>query len=493
MLPSPIDDRPYFLSTLTASPGERRLAGMVLLLSLLIFALLAPFAKVPLIPLGAFIPAYESSLVVLDLITVALLGGQYLTFHSRALLVLASGYLFTALITVTHALTFPGLYAPTGLLGAGPQTTAWLYMFWHGAFPLFVIAYTRLKTADSSPALSGKQAFGRMLAAGAAVLALVVGFTVLTTAGQDLLPAIMNGHRYTPAMVVVVTSVWMLSVIALGMLWLRRPHSVLDLWLMVVMCAWLIDIALSAILNQGRFDLGFYAGRVYGLLAASFVLLVLLAESGILYRKLMQLTETLRRLTLQDGLTGIANRRAFDSALDAECRRALRSNQPLALMMVDVDHFKSFNDRYGHVMGDQCLQAVATALQSTVARASDLVARYGGEEFAVLLPHTDATAAARLAERIRTALAELSIPNQGSAGIRVTVSIGVADIRPEWIKAQAAQAPAEYPHSHGQMLVARADEQLYSAKSSGRNRVAVNAGGESATGGPIASSRECHA
>lgn len=467
-----VEARSYFLSTLTASPGERRLAATVVALSILAFAALAPFAKTQLISVTAFIPTYESSLVVLDLTTVALLCGQYLTFRSRALLVLASGYLFTALMTVVHALSFPGLYAPSGLLGAGPQSTAWLYMLWHGCFPLFVIAYAQIKRTDGPPAQeSGHQALGRVAIAFTAVLAAVSTVTLLATAGQSMLPAIMDGNKYTPAMIAVVSSVWMLGVIALIALWLRKPHSVLDLWLIVVMCAWLIDIALSAVLNQGRFDLGFYAGRIYGLLAASFVLLVLLAESGILYRKLVQLTETLQRLTLQDGLTGIANRRAFDGALDLEWRRAMRSGLPLSLMMIDVDHFKSFNDHYGHVAGDKCLQAVAAALHSRITRATDMVARYGGEEFAVLLPQTNAEAAGRLAERIRDSVAELAIPNQCSQSGRVTVSIGVADICPTWTEGQP-QSP-QSGLLNGQALITMADELLYTAKSSGRNRVAI--------------------
>src|SRR5207245_8910515 len=125
-----------------------------------------------------------------------------------------------------------------------------------------------------------------VLSSVAAVLVAVVGLTLLATAGQSWLPAIMQGNHYTAAMILVVSSVWGLSLLALSVLWRRRPHSVLDLWLMVVMCAWLFDIALAAVLNAGRFDLGFYAGRIYGLLAASFVLLVLLIENGKLYFEL---------------------------------------------------------------------------------------------------------------------------------------------------------------------------------------------------------------
>jgi len=267
----------------------------VVLVSLAIFAACAPFAKTPLAPMPAFIPIYETALVVTDIVTAILLLGTFNFTRARALLLLSAGYLFTALITVAHALTFPGLFASGGLLGAGSQSTAWLYMFWHGGFPLLVIAYALGKKERRAGALR-EVPFSWLTAGTLAAVALVVAaLTALATAGQSLLPTIMDGHGYTTAMVVVVSTVWALSVAALGVLWSRKPHSLLDLWLMVVMVAWILDIALSAVLNAGRFDLGFYAGRIYGLLASSFVLVVLLVQNGLLYTRLVHAYEGERR------------------------------------------------------------------------------------------------------------------------------------------------------------------------------------------------------
>src|SRR2546430_1119391 len=145
------------------------------------------------------------------------------------------------------------------------------------------------------PPPSGGRAGVVVLSSVAAVLVAACGLTLLATAGQDSLPAIMEGNHYTPAMILVVSSAWVLSLLALIILWRRRPHAVLDLWLMVVMCAWLLDIALAAVLNAGRFDLGFYAGRIYGLLAASFVLTALLIENAKLYVRLVAAHESERR------------------------------------------------------------------------------------------------------------------------------------------------------------------------------------------------------
>ncbi|HEX2012894.1 MAG TPA: MASE4 domain-containing protein, partial [Roseateles sp.] len=247
-----------------------------------VFVALAPFATRKLAPVPAFIPIYESALVITDLITAVLLFGQYRILRLQALLVLGCGYLFTAIMASAHALTFPGLFSMTGLLGAGPQSTAWLYMLWHSGFPLFVLGYVLLMQAPAATARVPAFAWP------AATLLLCAALILLATAGQTLLPAIMIGNAYSPAMRVTVGSVWMFSLLALLALWRRRPWTILDLWLMVVSVVWLFDIALSALLNAGRYDLGFYAGRIFGLLACSLVLMELLLENGVLYARLFQ-------------------------------------------------------------------------------------------------------------------------------------------------------------------------------------------------------------
>jgi len=277
-----------FLSTFHPARVHRRMAGAIVVASAIAFAAVAPFAKVQLAQVWAFIPTYQSAAVVNDLVTATLLFSQFAILRSRALLALASGYLFTAFIAVAHALTFPGLFTPSGLLGAGPQTTAWLYMFWHAGFPLAVIAYAWLGQGERAVVTFARAPRVAILWAIAATFALTCAFTLLATAGGGALPPIMIGHGYTSAMIGVVSSVWLFSVAALAVLWMKRPRSVLDVWILVVLCAWLFDIALSAVLNAGRFDLGFYVGRAYGLLASGFVLIVLLLENGSLYAQLAQ-------------------------------------------------------------------------------------------------------------------------------------------------------------------------------------------------------------
>ena len=169
----------------------------------------------------------------------------------------------------------------------------------------------------------------------------------------------------------------------------------------------------------------------------------------------------LHGLAITDGLTGVANRRGLDAALATEWRRVGRDSSHLALLLVDIDHFKSYNDCFGHQAGDDCLRRIAGCLEATACRRpGDLVARYGGEEFAVILPGTDRFGAIDVAERLRDAVQALRLPHPGSPTGLVTISIGVASahLTDEWAK-------------DPRQLVAVADRELYRAKQAGRNRV----------------------
>src|ERR1700747_1091500 len=136
-----VSDRNIFLSTLPASRTDRNAAWVVVGISFVLFVFAVPYAGAPLTPVPAFVASYQSALAINDIITAILLFSQFAMLRTWAMLLLASGYLFTAAIAIVHGLTFPGLFTPTGLLGAGPQTTAWLYMIWHGVFPVLAIGY----------------------------------------------------------------------------------------------------------------------------------------------------------------------------------------------------------------------------------------------------------------------------------------------------------------------------------------------------------------
>ena len=269
-----------FLATAVATRRECYVALAIAAAFFLAFAAIAPLARVPLARVPAFVSSYEAALFCIDLITAALLFDQFIRFRSVGLLALACGYLFDAFIVVPHALTFPGAFAPEGLLGAGPQSAAWLYVFWHGVFPLFVMAYAVLRRNGRG---GNAQPVGRtrrsIAGAVAGVAALAAALALIATVAHDWLPVLIRDGDYAPAASKGVTpAVWLLTLLALASLWWRRQPRVIDLWLMLVMWIWLFDIALSAVAGAGRFDLGWYAGRIFGLGATSLLLVSLLIE-----------------------------------------------------------------------------------------------------------------------------------------------------------------------------------------------------------------------
>ena len=170
-------------------------------------------------------------------------------------------------------------------------------------------------------------------------------------------------------------------------------------------------------------------------------------------------TDQLKQLARTDGLTDLLNRRAFDEALETEIRRSGRSGTALSLLMIDVDHFKAYNDLYGHPAGDACLRQVAELLRNSLKRPGDVAARYGGEEFAAILPDTDEDGAYLVADAFRRAVAQAGLPHERSDKGHVTASVGVATYMPDNIERSALE------------LAKVADEALYSAKAAGRDRV----------------------
>ena len=185
----------------------------------------------------------------------------------------------------------------------------------------------------------------------------------------------------------------------------------------------------------------------------------------VLTRRLNDANQELKRLSSLDGLTGIANRRQFDETLLREWRRSGREGKSLSMLLCDVDWFKQFNDGYGHLVGDECLKAVARTMREALHRPADLAARYGGEEFAVILPDTDLAGAVQVAEAIRSSVEGLRITHRfsGDGGV-VTISVGVASMTPGRGEADPT------------VLLKRADDALHQAKQTGRNRIATAPG-----------------
>jgi signal transduction histidine kinase len=288
-----ISEEPKFLlATLPPTSGQRRLALAVVAALLVALGITVPFASVPLPRVDAFIPSLLGVFCVNDFITAVLLFSQFSIGRSRALLVLASGYLFAALMAIPQALTFPGAFSPTGLLGAGLHSAAWLYFFWHFGFPSALLLYSWLKNEQHSNQASPRSAIGWGVAI---VISLVGGFTWLATAGEELLPPLfIDVTRMTPWVFRMGVLNTLFIALVLALLWMRA-RSLLDQWLMVVALALFGEAMLVTVFETSRFSLGFYAGRIFSIVTSLVVLAVLIAETTKLDARLARSNMMLQR------------------------------------------------------------------------------------------------------------------------------------------------------------------------------------------------------
>ena len=319
----------FIVSTVAPSPAQRRFALSVVLVLIAAFVVTGPLATVPLARIDAFVPMHVAAMFVNDSITAVLLFAQFSIRRSHALLAISSGYLFTALILIPYVLTFPGVFAPGGLLGAGLQSAAWLITLSHVGFPLFVIAYALLKNADPSKCRWKGAPTAGILASVAVSVAAVCAATFLVTAGHALLPSLLRDSasmagslpQYVAGHIMLVSAVG-----ALMVLWIRQG-SVLDLWLMVVLCDYAIEICLLMFPMANRYTVGWYAGRIFGLISSSLVLFVLLYEITTLYARLVDAVLAQRREREARLMTG--------DAVSASIAHEV--NQPLSAMIANAD------------------------------------------------------------------------------------------------------------------------------------------------------------
>ena len=269
------------LSTLPPSRGQKRLALAVVLVLLAAFCATVPFAAVPDGYIREFIPAYAAAMFVISSITSALLFVQFSVVHSRALLAVAGGYLFSALITIPWALTFPDLFGAADMAG-----TTWgvLTRVWRLVFPLSVIAYTLLKDDEASTAWPRALSDFAILLSAAGLLVAADLVAWLATSTRELTPSGLLFSVINRAQADWNALLLLLALFALALLWSRR-RSVLDLWLMVVMCGLLIELCLIILVGR-RYVVGWYAARLYFLVSSTLVLAVLLSETALLYARL---------------------------------------------------------------------------------------------------------------------------------------------------------------------------------------------------------------
>src|SRR3984885_1468877 len=390
------DDDGAFLSRAAVGSRELRLCLALIGISAVVFVICIPYVREPLQASPAFVAIYNAVSTLNDLTTAIILFGQFSILRSRALLLLAGGYLFASLICFVQLLTFPGMFSDAGLLGAGSQTALWLCVFWHGGFPLVVIFYALLHN-------SGREIVAPPRIAIASATVVVIGTVVACwfaatwgTENTRLLPPLLDETGFTPWQRVVNLTDVILVLGAFILLARHTRYSLLNLWLMVVMGYWFCDITLSSYLNGTRYDLGFYAGRIYGALAASFVLAVLVLENSRLYRRLAVAASRLRKhatelLRANETLQSeIAFRERAEEGLrqaQAELARVSRMNamgeltsslaheviHPIGAIMINAETCLRWLSH--EVPNVERARAVATMIVKDGTRASETVAR----------------------------------------------------------------------------------------------------------------------
>jgi signal transduction histidine kinase len=328
--------QPFILSSLPPSKAQKQLAVSVLVgLLAVIFVVTGPLSHLRTSPVPAFLPIYVTTMIATDSITAILLFTQFVILRSRAILVIAIGYAFIALVLVPYLLTFPGLFAVAGLID-GPLSTAWFFILWRTGFPSFVIGYALLKDNDSRRtyghgAVRATVGSSVALAAGIVVAAILLNRFASYTLPRTLLEDVSSSRLYPyyvggPALV--------MSFVAVMVLWFRR-RSLLDLWLIVVMSLFVIEVPLSFWPNPARFTISWYVFRGIDIFASSVILVVLLYEITTLYVRLLLAVNAQRREREARLLTGDA----VAAAIAHEVR------QPLSAIVTSADAGLRFLDR----------------------------------------------------------------------------------------------------------------------------------------------------
>jgi diguanylate cyclase (GGDEF)-like protein len=432
-------------------------AGASAVVLMAVVALTLPVAEEPWGERAWVVAALLAGVALLDGLTALLLSLRVRAYRELPLAWFAGGYAFTAILVFFHLLSFPGVAVPRSATPVG-QVSAWLWIFWHMGLPVFVLLAMSELTRQGrgeTPAPRARSALAPIFVGIGAALAL----SLLAEAVQGSLPALIDREDDYRGLVggTVGQVVVVLNLIALARLvYATQLRSIVYQWLALALLAFNFD-ALLSLAGSERFTAGWYMARLMSVLASGSMLVALMVEHFRLLRAAHDRADMLDDLAHRDGLTELFNRRYFEAHLTHEFQRAKRYGHDLSVLLIDLDHFKSVNDRYGHIAGDLCLKAVAGVLASRVKRAGEFAARYGGEEFVVVLPEIPNAAAQALAEEIRAETETLHAVRR--APYPVTVSVGVATLNPRDIE-QGFSA-----------LLSAADTCLYQAKKEGRNRV----------------------
>jgi diguanylate cyclase (GGDEF)-like protein len=428
----------------------------------LIFALVSAYALADgsgrTYEMHAFLPVCATIWATAELLTAFLLFAQYVVAGRLAYGLLGGAYALSGLLTIPYLAEFPNVFTNPPYSIGQLQASAWLYIALHCSYPL-VIGLTLLTDPSlTSREVSRDRIPGVLAAIVGGAVTLAVGATWAIVANDDRLPVVVapNGiftHAYRSAVAPLAGLCNIFALLTLVRAGINvRPLSRLHVWIGLALVTTAFDGILSTF-APGRYSLAWYMGKFETITTASAVLIMLLCEVATLYRRLFDVASL-------DPLTGLANRRRLDEDIHALLRSRSAADRRLAMLVVDLDEFKAFNDRHGHLAGDEALRRVATVLRDVACRRHDVVARSGGEEFVIVLPDVSLDDARSIAERVCRSIEAADLGNVGGIPLRVTASVGIA---------YAADGSLMRPEE----LYERADRSLYAAKADGRNRVVM--------------------
>lgn len=400
----------------------------------------------------AFIPFAATNWAIADMLTSFLLLAQYYASKRTYLAVLAFGYAASGLLSGPYLLEFPGVLWTAQLSIADQQIPVYLWLAWHFLFTGSILVATFIERDRKEHEPSREAASLWVLISGTLAVTGLITFTIIQL--KESLPVLLvNGRFQAQWSMTVIPALLAMAVAAFGFIaagWRRLSN--LHLWLLVAVFADGLDLMLNMFSN-GRFSYNWYLGKCETIFTAVIVLFMLMSDVADMYRKLAD-------IATMDPLTGLHNRRSFDNHLGFILTLLRRNPSHLAMLVIDIDHFKNFNDAFGHAVGDTILARVAAALTSVVTRPLDMVARWGGEEFVVILPDTEREGALTLADEARRIVESMQYVSAEGKVAAVTISIGIAYV-----------SRGELPNSMD--LFKTADASLYEAKANGRNRVAI--------------------
>lgn len=455
-------DRTYVDHLSYASPSRRQrtLAATIALAAIAVALAVAPWASTPASRNESFFAAFAAVALLAIVVTAQILAMQYVATRYPPLGFLALAYVAQGTLLAAQVLAFPRIFAPNGLFGALPQAASWLYVAWHLAFLIFFVGYLLFRNIDPGDRhamTQANRALGRWVAVAVAGCAAAVIFAFRFS---NLAPPITVGTQITTAFRITIGPALLAVTLFLFIVLVRRTRlrTVVDLWLAVTLLTLACEVLLASVLGSSRFTYGWYFARLESLAALVAYPLVLVAQMNRIITGMATDNRSLEHASDTDALTGLYNRRGFDARFAAGVARCVAEGEPYALLVLDVDEFKRYNDTFGHPQGDAALEAVARAIAHGIARPNDLAARIGGEEFAIGLPSTGAAGALVVAEHLRASIAALALAQYAGCPTRIlTASIGLATTADGGIK------------RHRELL-ARADRALYAAKHNGRNR-----------------------